>query len=104
MKLFVSNADITKQYVQARLFCEAGNVAVAQNCKNILKYYWNQLNSGQVDVESVDHLYTKLCQTVRMITRAQAEAFDLAREQDRGTEFWPEKPDDYDPDWPEGND
>jgi len=23
---------------------------------------------------------------------------------ERDTGFWPEKPDDYDPDWPEGND
>ena len=78
-KLFVSNADITKQYVQARLFCEAGNVAVAQDCKNVLKSYWNQLNSGQVDVQDIDHLYTKLCQTVRVIIRTQAEAFDRNR-------------------------
>ena len=80
MKLFVSNADITKQYTQCRLFCEAGNTALAQDCKDVLKYYWNQLNTGRVDVEDIDHLYTKLCQCVRMITRAEAEAYDRMRD------------------------
>ena len=77
--LHVSNAEVTKQYAQCKLFIWAGNVAVATDCKNVLRDYWNQLNSGRVDVEDIDHLYTKLCQTVRMITRAEAEAFDRNR-------------------------
>jgi hypothetical protein len=79
MKLHVTNLNVTYQYVQCKLFVEAGNVAVAQGCKSVLKYYWNGLNTGQVDVEDIDHLYTKLCQCVRMITRAQAEAYDRSR-------------------------
>ena len=74
MKLHVTNGDVAYQYVQAKLFVEAGNVGVAEDCKNVLKHYWNNLNCGLVDVADIDYLYTKLCQVTRMITRAKGEA------------------------------
>ena len=79
-KLFVKNFDCYKQYAQCKLFAECGNVALAVECKDVLKGYWNGLNSGLVDVEDIDLLYRKLCQCVRIITAAQAKAYDLARD------------------------
>lgn len=77
--LYVTNAEVTKQYAQCKLFIEAGNVKVAIDCKNVLKSYWDRLNSCEGDVEDIDHLYTKLCQCVRMITAEQARLYRLSR-------------------------
>lgn len=77
--LHITNAEITKQYSQCKLFLWSGNLGVAKDCKNVLKDYWNRLNSGRVDVESIDHLYTKLCQCVRMITKEEARLYEINR-------------------------
>ena len=96
MKLWVSNADVLKQfvehvkslpgvyitdirheagYVQCKLFLECGNVAVAEECKNVLKSY----NNGRVGVEDIEILYKHLKRCTGMITEAKAYQFDLNR-------------------------
>ena len=69
---YIYNSELDSIVRSFEIAINTGNIQLATNIKNTVKRWWNSLNSGLIDVESMDYLYNQLVVMTKMLERLQA--------------------------------